>query len=361
MEDWLASFGPLIPFMQDPTVTEVMANGAGNVFVERQGRLEQVEAGFADDTALRDLMVAITGAVGRPLDAAHPCADARLPDGSRVNCVVAPVAVDGPMLTIRKFPSGRMSMRDLVRGEALDLTMAQFLRACVQARINLIVCGGTGSGKTTLLNALSEFIDPSERIVTIEDTTELQIDVPNLVRLESVAPTPNDPGVPIRSLVINALRMRPSRIFIGECRGAEAYDMLSAMNTGHEGSMSTVHANSARDCLDRLETMMLMASTSITALIARVKVASALQLIVHVARAPDGKRRIMQMIEVAGMNEDVTLTQQLFQWTEARGFQHKGLVPGFVSLFEPRGVAFPKNFFSAGYHPPPLTQPLVDE
>ena len=347
-------FGPLEPLIADRTISEIMVNGPQAIFVERKGRIERTDAAFADDRELRRLMEAIAVSAGRELSAAHPCMDARLPDGSRVNCVVPPVAVDGPSMTIRKFPESRFSMEELLTRGALDLKMARFLLACVRARVNIVVSGGTGSGKTTLLNVLSDAIPQGERVVSIEDTAELRLAPKNLVRLEAVAPIPGEQGVPIRDLVINALRMRPDRIIVGECRGAEAFDMLTAMNTGHEGSITTIHANGGRDCLGRLETMSLMAGTEMPLSVVREKIAGAVELVVHVQRCLDGVRRIVEVHEIAGVQGDVISSQEIFEWSERGGFTCRGLAPGFVKGFEGRGVSLPAHYFSDEYVPPPL-------
>jgi len=326
-----------------------MVNGPGKIFIEQGGMLKKTGAKFDSADELLKLLNLMASAIGKKLDAHTPYIDGRLPDGSRINCIIPPVAIDGPSLTIRKFSVYALSHTQLIASGALDERMAYFLNCCVIARLNIVVCGGTGSGKTTLLNVLSSFIPPHERLVTIEDSAELKIRSENLVRLESRPLTPSDPGITIRSLVINALRMRPDRILVGECRGAEAFDMLTAMNTGHEGSMTTLHANTARDALRRLESMILMAGFEMPIKVIRSNISSAVNLIVQVSRGADGVRRVTEIVEVSSMEGDVILTQDIFQWRPSTGFRSLGFVPQFVRLFKERGVQFPADFFADGY------------
>ena len=334
VDAWRTLSGPVGPLLDDPTVTEIMVNGPGAIFVERRGVLERVPgARFESSEALVRLMRAMAAAVGKTLDATNPMVDARLSDGSRVNAVVEPVAVGGPALTIRKFSRDVLTVDDLVNAGTLDERLAAYLRSCVLARLNLVVCGGSGTGKTTLLNVLGSFVPPSERVVTIEDTAELFLPAENVVRLESRPATASDPGVSIRSLVVNALRMRPDRILVGECRGPEAFDMLLAMNTGHEGSMTTLHASGARDGLRRLESMVLMAGTEMPVAVVRQHVAGSVHVIVHVQRGQDGVRRVAEVVEVAGMESDVILTQDAFRYDAQRGFVSAGLGSQFVERF----------------------------
>ena len=331
---WRSLLGPIAPLLDDPTVTEIMVNGPERIFVERRGILERVPgARFESREALVGLMEAMAAAVGKSLDAAHPLVDARLSDGSRMNAVVEPVAVGGPALTIRKFSRDVLTVDDLVHAGTLDARLAAYLRSCVLARLNIVVCGGSGTGKTTLLNVLGSFVPSTERVVTIEDTAELVLPAENVVRLESRPPTASDPGVSIRSLVVNALRMRPDRILVGECRGSEAFDMLLAMNTGHEGSMTTLHASGARDALRRLESMVLMAGTEMPVAVVRQHVAGSVHVIVHVQRGQDGVRRVAEVLEVAGMEGDVILTQDAFRHDPQRGFVPAGLGSVFVERF----------------------------
>jgi pilus assembly protein CpaF len=346
---WQAQCGPLAAFLQDPSVTEIMVNGPARIFIEQGGLLKKTSARFDSADQLLKLMTSMGAALGKKLDAQTPYIDGRLPDGSRINCVIPPVAIDGPSLTIRKFSLHALTHSQLIAGGALDDRMAYFLNCCVTARLNILVCGGTGSGKTTLLNVLSSFIPPHERLVTIEDSAELKVRGENLVRLESRPPTPSDPGVSIRNLVVNALRMRPDRILVGECRGPEAFDMLVAMNTGHEGSMTTLHANSARDALRRLEGMILMAGFDMPLKVIRSNISGAVHLIVQVSRGTDGVRRITEIVEVTSMEGEVILTQDIFQWKPSTGFRSLGFVPQFTRLFKERGVQFPADFFADGY------------
>jgi pilus assembly protein CpaF len=346
---WRGAFGPLAVLLDDPRYSEIMINGAFRVFVEQNGILKKTPIQLKSQDELVQLMVQIAKFVGKELSEENPYVDARLPDGSRVNLILPPTAVDGPSMTIRKFPQNSRDLKDLVQARALDDRMAFFLHSCVTAKINMVVSGGTGSGKTTLLNALSFSIDPHERLVTIEDAAELRLKHENLVRLESRPRTPKQVGISIRDLVINALRMRPDRIIVGECRGMEALDMLNAMNTGHEGSLTTIHANSARDSLRRLESMVMIAGTEVPIKVIRTNISSSLNLIVHIARFPDGTRRIQEIIEVAGMEGDTILTQPIFRWDQKRGFHSSGLVPSFMPRFVEKGVAFPPDFFTDAY------------
>jgi pilus assembly protein CpaF len=346
---WQQNCGPLAPFLEDPTITEIMVNGAGKIFIEQKGIIKRTGAKFENDQVVVALMMAMATALGKKLDAEHPMIDGRLPDGSRINCVLPPVAVDGPSLTIRKFSNQVLNYQQLVAAGVLDDRMAYFLSCCVQAKMNIIVSGGTGSGKTTLLNVLSSFIPLHERIVSIEDTAELKLRNENLVRLEARSPSEDDSGVSIRALVGNALRMRPDRIIVGECRGPEALDMLTAMNTGHEGSMTTVHANAARDALRRIETMVLMSGIDLPLRVIRQNISGTLNVIVQVQRSSDGTRRVVEIIEVGGMEGDVILSQEIFRWLPGTGFRSMGFVPGFIRFFKERGIEFPVDFFTDQY------------
>ncbi len=318
--------GPLEPLLKDPEVAEIMVNGPRTIFVEKKGRLYPTEARFENEAQLRSIIDRIVAPIGRRVDESTPLCDARLADGSRVNIILPPLALEGPIVTIRKFMEKRLGLDDLVQFGALNQDMGQFLTKCVQARKNIIVSGGTGSGKTTLLNILSGFIAPDERIVTIEDAAELKLQQPHVVRLESRPANAEGQGaIPIRRLVINALRMRPDRIVVGECRGGEALDMLQAMNTGHDGSLTTLHANTPRDALGRLEALVLMAGIDLPVRVVREQIKSAVHFIVQIARLSDGSRKIMSITELTGMEGDVLTTAELFRYRAGR-FESTGLV-----------------------------------
>jgi len=337
--------------MSDPHITEIMVNGYNKIFVESHGTIKSTPLSFRSEKELTDLLHQIAASLGKSIDEQNLTLDGRLPDGSRVNIVIPPVSVDGPSLTIRKFSPYVLSLEQLLASGMYDERMAYFLNCCVSARINMVVSGGTGSGKTTLLNVLSSFIEGHERVVTIEDTAELKIKIPNLVRLEARPGNLRDIApVTIRHLVINALRMRPDRILVGECRGSEAIDMLFAMNTGHDGSMTTVHSNTARDALRRIESMVLLAGTDLPVRTIREYVSSAIQLVVNVQRGIDGRRRIVEMIEVAGMEGDVITTTEIFKYNQKENrFVTPGFVPRFIQKFQQRNLQFPPDFFSDRY------------
>jgi len=321
--------GPIEPLMQDPTVSDVLVNGAQEVYVERRGKLERTRVSFRDNTHLLQVIDRIVSAVGRRVDESSPMVDARLPDGSRVNAIIPPLALDGPVLSIRRFAKDPFRMADLIEFGTLTPALAEILRATVQARLNILVSGGTGAGKTTMLNVLSNAIPNTERIVTIEDSAELQLQQDHVVRLETRPANIEGQGaVSQRELVRNALRMRPDRIVVGEVRGAEVLDMLQAMNTGHDGSISTVHANSTRDALSRIETMVLMSGLSLPVRAMRDYIASALDLVIHVARLADGTRKVVRVTEIVGMEEDVVTTQDIFTF-EQDGIDSEGRVTGF--------------------------------
>jgi pilus assembly protein CpaF len=341
--------GPLEPLMQDPTVSDILVNGSKEVYVERRGKLEHTRVIFRDDAHLLQVIERIVSAVGRRVDESSPMVDARLPDGSRVNAVIPPLALDGPVLSIRRFAADPYRMTDLVEFGTLTSGLAEILRAAVQARLNILVSGGTGAGKTTMLNVLSNAIPNTERIVTIEDSAELQLQQEHLVRLETRPANIEGQGaVTQRDLVRNALRMRPDRIVVGEVRGPEVLDMLQAMNTGHDGSLSTVHANSTRDALSRLETMVLMSGISLPMRAMRDYIASALDLMVHLARLSDGTRKVTRVTEIVGMEEDVVTTQDIFVF-EQQGIDADGRVHGF---FRPTGIRpkFSERLERAGIH-----------
>jgi pilus assembly protein CpaF len=328
-------FGPIEEFLDDPEVTEIMVNGRDQIFIERAGKLHETEARFLTEQHLFRVIDRIVGQIGRRIDESSPMVDARLADGSRVNAVIPPLALDGAALTIRKFSQGALSVQDLIRIGTMTPQLAEFVEACVKGRANILVSGGTGTGKTTMLNALSSMIPDNERIITIEDAAELQLDQRHLIRLEGRPPNIEGKGeIRIRDLVRNALRMRPDRIIVGEVRGGEALDMLQAMNTGHDGSLSTLHANSARDALMRLETMVLMAGFDLPMRAIREQVASAVDLLVHVARLRDGSRRIMRVCEVDGMEGDVIVLTDVF----AFDFHGASDVPGVTGAIRPTGI-----------------------
>jgi pilus assembly protein CpaF len=334
--DEVLGYGPVQPLIDDKTISEVMVNGPDQVYVEQRGKLTLADVRFDDDEHVLRLARRIIGPLGRKVDRTQPRVDARLPDGSRVNIIVPPCAIDGPTITIRKFPENPLTVDDLIRFGSFTATTAEFLKACVHSALNVVVSGGTGSGKTTLLNVLSSFIPDDERIVTIEDAAELQLLQPHVVRLETAPALPDGAGqVSIRDLVINALRMRPDRIVVGECRGGEALDMLQAMNTGHDGSLTTVHSNSPRDCIARLETLCLMAGFDLPIIVVRKQIASAVDLIVQQARMRDGSRKIIQITEVQGMEGDTVVLQDIFLY-KAAPFEGDGQAGG--GKLEPVGI-----------------------
>jgi pilus assembly protein CpaF len=311
--DEIFGLGPLEPLIQDAEISDILVNTYKSIFIERNGRLEKTDVRFQDDRHLLQVIDRIVSSVGRRIDDSSPMVDARLPDGSRVNAIIKPLALDGPHLSIRKFRRDALGAEDLIRFDSATEPMVELLRGIVKARLNVIISGGTGAGKTTLLNILSSFIPPTERIVTIEDSAELQLRQPHVVRLETRPANIEGSGeVPQRLLLINALRMRPDRIIMGECRGGEAVDMLQAMNTGHDGSLTTIHSNSPRDCLSRLETMIAMASLDLPEKAMRQQVASAVNVVIQVSRLGDGSRKILQISEIVGMEGDVITMQDIF-------------------------------------------------
>jgi pilus assembly protein CpaF len=331
VSDDILGYGPIDRLLKDDDITEVMVNGPDSVYVERAGRLERADASFVDETHLRRIIDKIVGQVGRRIDESTPMVDARLPDGSRVNAVIHPLALGGPFLTIRKFSKDPFQIDDLIRFGTLNAHSARFLQACVVGRLNVIVSGGTGTGKTTTLNVLSSFIPSDERIVTVEDAKELQLHQDHVLSMEARPPNIEGRGqVTIRDLVKNCLRMRPDRIVVGECRSGEALDMLQAMNTGHDGSITTVHSNSPRDTLARIETMTLMAGFDLPVRAIREQMASALDLIVHLTRLRDGTRRITHVTEVQGMEGDVITLQDVFLFDYGMGVDEHGRFRGHL-------------------------------
>ena len=355
----ILGYGPIQQFLEDPDVTEVMVNSTEQIYVERSGQIEETGRRFVSIEHVRRVIDRIVSEVGRRIDEASPMVDARLPDGSRVNAIVPPLAVDGPMLTIRKFSAVPFRVDDLIGFRTLTPRLAGFLDAAVAARTSVLVSGGTGSGKTTLLNVLSGFVPDNERLITIEDAVELRLRQRHVIRLESRPPNIEGKGeVAIRDLVKNALRMRPDRIIVGEVRGAEALDMLQAMNTGHEGSLTTLHANSPRDALARLETMVLMAGMELPLQAIREQVASAIHLVVHVSRLADGSRRITHVTEVTGMEGSIIQLKDLYllEGTGERDddgqlldtAQPTGLRPTFESSLRSQGIEFNTDFFGDG-------------
>jgi pilus assembly protein CpaF len=355
MTDEILGLGPIEPLLRDPTVTEVMVNRYDQVYCERFGKLELTDVHFRDADHIRHIIDKIVTPLGRRIDESSPMVDARLLDGSRVNAIIPPLSLTGPVVTIRKFSSDPYTVEDLIGFDTLSQPMAAFLSACVRLKLNVLVSGGSGAGKTTFLNVLSSFIPEGERIVTVEDAAELKLNQPHVVRLESRPPNIEGKGeITIRDLVRNALRMRPDRIIVGEVRGGEALDMLQAMNTGHEGSISTIHANSARDALARLETMVMMAGMDLPSRAIREQIAAAIHLLVQVARLVDGSRKVIGVSEVQGMEGQVMVLQDLFAFQQ-KGIgengkvigtiQATGMVPKFMERFKAAGLKVSPEIF----------------
>jgi pilus assembly protein CpaF len=346
--------GPLETLMKDPEISDILVNSSSQIFVERYGKLEKSDVRFRDDTHLMQIIERIVTRVGRRVDESSPMVDARLADGSRVNAIIPPLALDGPVLSIRRFGAERLTVNDLIQFNSIPPQIAEVAAACVKSRLNMLVSGGTGAGKTTLLNCLSNFIPENERIVTIEDSAELKLQQEHIVRLETRPANIEGQGaVTARDLVRNALRMRPDRIVIGEVRGGEALDMMQAMNTGHDGSISTIHANSARDALSRLETMMLMAGINLPERALREQVASGLDVIVQLTRLSDGSRKIVEFAEVTGMEGSTITTQTIFKFDQ-RGVENgkvigefiaTGVMPSFMDRLERHGFRIPNTHF----------------
>jgi len=354
--DEMVGLGPLEPLLKDPTVADILINGHENVFVERRGQLEPEPVTFRDEAHLVRIVNRIVSAVGRRVDESQPLCDARLPDGSRVNVAVRPIAVDGPLVSIRKFSKKPLGLDKLVEVGALRPAMAEVLAAGVAHRVTLIVSGGTGSGKTTMLNALSAFISEKERLITIEDAAELQLQQAHVARMETRPPNMEGRGeIRQRDLVKNALRMRPERIILGECRGEEAFDMLQAMNTGHEGSMATIHANTPREAVSRLEQMIGMAGLPMSQQSIRSQIAAAIQLIVQLQRLADGSRRVTSIAEITGMEGDIVQMQELYKFVRTGlndegkivgHFEATGMRPRFLQHLETQGVKLPSDYFN---------------
>jgi pilus assembly protein CpaF len=357
--DEMTGLGPLEPLLKDPTINDILINGHECVYVERHGILEPTQVRFKDEQHLIRIVNKIVSAVGRRVDESHPMTDARLLDGSRVNVAVRPIAVDGPLVSIRKFSKKPYNMNKLVEIGALKGQMAELLAGAVKARVTMIISGGTGSGKTTMLNALSAFISEKERLLTIEDAAELQLQQPHVGRMETRPPNVEGKGeIRQRELVKNALRMRPDRIILGECRGEEAFDMLQAMNTGHEGSMATIHANTPRDAISRLEQMIGMAGLPMTIASIRGQIAAAIRLIVQLQRLSDGKRRVTSIAEITGLEGDIIQMQEIYKFVRTStgedgsvqgNFQATGVRPRFLADLVSKGIKIPANYFDPSH------------
>ncbi len=353
----ILGLGPLEPLLADESITEIMVNGAKKIFIERNGKIERVNVAFESNEHLMRIIERIVAPLGRRIDESSPTVDARLKDGSRVNAVIPPISLQGPILTIRKFSRRPLTVEDLIRFGTVTEESIEFLRASVVAAVNIIVSGGTGTGKTTFLNVLSAFVPSEDRIITIENAAELQLRQEHVVTLESRPPNVEGRGeISIRDLVINCLRMRPDRIIVGECRGGEALDMLQAMNTGHEGSMTTIHANNTRDALSRLETLVLMAGMELPHRAIREQVAAAIDIIVQLERLRDGTRRVVSITEVQGMEGDVITTAEVFKF-EQSGYENgrvigklrpTGIRPKFMDRIEQAGIHLPPSIFGVG-------------
>ncbi len=355
----LFGLGPLEPLLEDKTISDILVNGWHNVYIERRGKLERVDVTFRDDAHLLQIIDRIVSRIGRRVDESSPMVDARLLDGSRVNAIIPPLSLDGPVLSIRRFGADPLTIKNLVEFKALTPQLVQVLEACVKARLNILISGGTGAGKTTLLNCLSGFIPVDERLVTIEDSAELLLQQPHVVRLETRPPNIEGRGeVTQRNLLRNSLRMRPDRIIVGEVRGDEAIDMLQAMNTGHDGGMTTIHANAPRDALARLETMIAMANLRISDKAMRQQISSAINLIIQVSRMGDGSRKVVSVSEIIGMEGEIITMQEIYRFVRTgvgpRGevigqFRPTGIRPRFSERLEQYGFKLPPNIFEPGF------------
>jgi pilus assembly protein CpaF len=359
IEDEVMGLGPLEPLLADKTISDILVNGYDQIYIERRGKLERTDAKFSDDKHLMNIIDRIVSAIGRRIDESSPMVDARLADGSRVNVIIPPLAIDGPSMSIRRFAVDRLTMENLIELGTVTEPVARVLEAIVGARLNVLVSGGTGSGKTTTLNILSGYIGSDERIVTIEDSAELQLQQPHVVRLETRPPNVEDKGeVTARDLVKNSLRMRPERIVVGEVRGAEAMDMLQAMNTGHDGSLTTIHANTPRDALGRIENMVSMTGISFPVKSLRSQIAAAINVVIQVERLEDGRRRLVSVQEINGMEGEIITMSELFKF-ERRGLdeegyvigelQATGIVPSFHRMLARKGVDIPVELFEPNY------------
>lgn len=353
--DEMMGLGPLEPLLKDESIADILINGPNNVFVERGGMLVQTQTRFKDDAHLLRIIQKIVSAVGRRVDESHPLCDARMLDGSRFNCAIRPIGVDGPLVSIRKFSKSKLSLERLVQIGAITPIMGEILGAAVKCKVTTLISGGTGSGKTTMLNALSAFIPEHERLITIEDAAELQLQQPHVARMETRPPNIEGKGeIRQRDLVKNALRMRPDRVILGEVRGEEAFDMLQAMNTGHEGSMATIHANNPREAISRLEQMLGMSAMPMTISSMRSQITAAIRLVVQLQRLPDGKRRVTSIAEITGMESDIVQMQEIYKYvrtsTDADGTSHghhtaTGVRPRFLHDLQAMGVNFPGSYF----------------
>jgi pilus assembly protein CpaF len=356
IQDEVLGYGPIEPFLQDPTISDILINTYKHIYIERRGKLEQTDGRFKDDKHLRRIIDKIVSRIGRRIDESSPMVDARLPDGSRVNVIIPPLAIDGPVVSIRRFSEVPLELEDLISLETLPPELGDLLKGLVQGRLNVLISGGTGSGKTTFLNVLSRFIPEEERIVVIEDAAELQLKQEHNIRLETRPANIEGHGeITQRELVKNSLRMRPDRIIVGEVRGGEAFDMLQAMNTGHEGSLTTIHANSSRDALMRLETMVAMTKLDIPLEFMRRFIASAIDIVIHVARLSDGTRKVLSFEEITGMEGEVITMQQIFVFNKTGidseknvtgDFEFTGVRPAFIEKLEHAGIKIPRSLFN---------------